>query len=371
MSESISKRKSKPIFDLVDLRGGYRGILTLTELVNDQILDVSREILGEGTRMKEKLNTTLGTVIIGSNVTHHAKELIEYGADKVIIIEHPDLENYITRPYTSAIIQVIKKYQPEIFLYGATTTGRDLAPRIAGRLEVGLSADCIEFNIGEYQSRPRKQRYNNVAYFIRPSFGESKLATIIGPWTFPQMATARPGAMNPLKRDPDRTGEIVQLEVTIPKEDLQVKILETVRGTGDMEQEGVDPNCNIIVAGGYGIGKEGFDQLKVLVDLLISTGHNASLGASRKAVEAGYISSNYQIGQTGKTVRPHWYFAVGIAGAIQHLAGIKYCKKVVAINKDPGAPIFEHSDYGLVGRYEDIIPQIITAVKNENKFPLL
>lgn len=371
IAESKPKRK-KVVFPLGDFRGDHRGVFTWSEIIEDEILDVSREILGAGAVLKDKLGTTLGTVLVGTNVSHHAQELIEYGADNVIIAEHPSLNEYVTRGYSEAIFQVIKQVKPEMFIFGATTTGRDLAPRIAARLQIGLSADCTELDIGEYISRPRKERYQNIGHFIRPSFGESKLATIIGPWTFPQMATARPGAMNPLTRDSTRKGIIKKIEVTIPDSELTVKILETVRGgTGTDNQTGVDSNANIIVSGGYGIGKDGFDLLREFVTALNKNGHNASLGASRKAVDSGFVPSSHQVGQTGKTVRPHWYFAIGISGAIQHLAGIKYCKKVVVINKDPDAPIFEHADFGLVGRFEDIIPEMIKSVKAGYKFPLL
>lgn len=368
------KRKTKPkqIFELKDYRGKHRGVFTWSEVINNELLEVSKEILGAATHLKDKLKTFLGSIIIGHNIAHLAQELIEYGADKVIVVEHPDLQEFTTRAYTEAITQVLKDYKPEIFIFGATTTGRDLAPRIAARLQVGLSADCTELDIGEYISRSRKERYEKVGHFIRPSFGESKLATIIGPWTYPQMATVRPGAMTSLQPDTSRKGEINKMKVTIPESELQVKILETVRaGNNGDKMTGVDPSANIIVSGGYGIGNDGFDVLRAFVKTLNENGQNASLGASRKAVDAGFISSNHQVGQTGKTVRPHWYLAVGISGAIQHLAGIKYCKKIVVINKDPDAPLFEHADYGIVGRYEDIIPELIKAVENGSNFPPL
>lgn len=372
MAETAKKRMKPEDYPVRDLRGEYKGIFTWAEVVNGKILDVSREILGEGTRMKEKLGTTITAVVAGVEVEQYAQELVEYGADRVIVVEHPDLAEFNTRAYASAVVQVIEKYKPEIFLYGATTTGRDLAPRIAARLEVGLSADCTEFNIGEFVSRPRQERYNNIAHFIRPSYGESKLATIIGPWTFPQMATARPGAMMPLERNPTRKGKVERMEVTIPASELEVKVIETQRATegGDSSTQDL-LTAQIVVAGGYGIGKDGFDMLEKLVELLKEKGHKAALGASRKAVEAGFVPSTIQVGQTGKTVRPQWYLAVGISGAIQHLAGMKFSRKVVAINTDANAPIFEHADYGLVGRYEDLIPELMKAVEGGYHFPVI
>ena len=375
MSET-KKPKRKLELEEVDFRGDNRGIFTWTELIDGQILDVSKEILGEGTKLKEKLNTTIGTVVMGDgskvDLQALAKELISYGADKVITVDNKDLAEFNTRAYAEALYEVIKAQKPEIFLFGATTIGRDLAPRLAARLGVGLSADCTEFNIGEFKSIPRKEYFKEVAHFIRPSFGESKLATIIGPWFMPQMATARPGAMLPLDKDDSRTGTIESLEVSIPASELEVKILETNRAsaTGDAGSSEL-LQAHIIISGGYGVGADGFPVLQQLVDALNEQGYKAALGASRKAVDSGFIPYAHQVGQTGKTVRPQYYFAVGISGAIQHLAGMKYAKKVIAINKDPAAPIFGHSDFGIVGRYEDIIPAFTRAIKNGSKLPTL
>ena len=372
---SEEKPKRKLEFEDVDFRGESRGIFTWTEVVEGQILDVSKEILGEGTRLKEKINTTISSVLIGDGTTDldkMAKELITYGADRVIIVKHQELGEYITRAYAEAIVQVIKKYKPEIFIFGATTIGRDLAPRIAGRIEVGLSADCTEFDIGEFKSVPKKQQFQNVAHFIRPSYGESKLATIIGPWSFPQMATARPGAMLPLEPDQNKTGTIEYLEVTIPESELLVKILETHRSESTNDSASSELlQAHVVVSGGYGVGKDGFDLLKKFVSVLNDSGHKAALGASRKAVDSGFATYAHQIGQTGKTIRPQYYIAVGISGAIQHVAGMKYSKKVIAINKDPTAPIFEHADFGMVGRFEDIIPEFIKAIESGKKLPAL
>ena len=363
----------------VDFRGDNKGIMTWTEIVNNEILDVSKEILGEGTRLKEKLanGKILSTIVLGNSqkmdLKKLAKECIAYGADMVVVVDNPDLENFITRAYSEAIVSIIKKYKPEIFLFGATTTGRDLAPRTAANLEVGLSADCTEFNIGEFKSIPKKQYFKEVGQFIRPSFGESKLATIIGPWSFPQMATARPGAMLPLDYNGNRPGKIEYENITISEANLLVKILES--SNLDTSKESTSKSdlfqAQIIVSGGFGVGKDGFELLRKLVNTLNKTGHKAALGASRKAVDSGFISHDYQVGQTGKTVRPQFYIAVGISGAIQHLAGMKFSMKVIVINKDPTAVFFNHADYGLVGRYEDIIPEIISVLEDGKKLPIL
>jgi electron transfer flavoprotein alpha subunit len=377
MSETQTESGKRKIeLEEVDFRGDNHGIFTWTELVDGAILDVSKEILGEGTKLKEKLKTTIGSVVLGdsSKIDFQAlaKELIAHGADKVAIVDNKDLAEFSTRAYTEALEQVIKKQKPEIFLFGATTLGRDLAPRLAARLGVGLSADCTEFDIGEFKSIPRKQYFKEVAHFIRPSYGESKLATIIGPWTFPQMGTARPGSMTPLEFNTNRLGTIEEFSVTISESELQVKILETNRADASGDSSSSDLlQAQIVVAGGYGVGKDGFAVLQELVDALNSTGHKAALGASRKAVDAGFVDYPKQVGQTGKTIRPQYYLAVGISGAIQHLAGMKYAKKVIAINKDNSAPIFEHADFGMVGRFEDIIPEFIKAVKSGKKFPAI
>jgi len=376
MSETEAPKRKKLELEEVDFRGENHGIFTWTELIEGKILDVSKEILGEGTKLKQKLNTTIGAVVLGDgskvDLQQIAKELIAHGADKVVYVNNHDLAEFNTRAYAEVLDQVIKKYKPEIFLFGATTVGRDLAPRLAARLEVGLSADCTEFDIGEFKSIPRKQYFKEVAHFIRPSYGESKLATIIGPWTFPQMATARPGAMLPLDRDDNRTGTIEEFQATISPSELQVKILETNRAqaTGDAASSEL-LQAHVVVSGGYGVGKDGFELLQELVDTLNQNGYKAALGASRKAVDSGFIKYAHQVGQTGKTVRPQYYIAIGISGAIQHLAGMKFSKKVVAINKDPTAPIFEHADFGIVGRYEDIIPEFIKAIKDGLKLPTL
>ena len=370
------KPRRKLELEEVDFRGDNKGIFTWTELIDGKIIDVSKEILGEGTKLKEKLNVSIGTIVLGDKTKIDfpalAKELIGYGADKVILVHNPDLHEFNTRAYAEALEQVIKKNKPEIFLFGATTIGRDLAPRLAARLGVGLSADCTELDIGEFKSIPRKQHFKEVGHFIRPSYGESKLATIIGPWFMPQMGTARPGAMLPLDFDESRTGEIEEMDVTISPSELQVQIIETNRAsaTGDAASSAL-LQAHVVVSGGYGVGEDGFPLLQQLVDVLNENGYKAALGASRKAVDSGYIPYAHQVGQTGKTVRPQYYIAIGISGAIQHLAGMKFSKKVIAINKDPGAPIFGHADFGMVGRFEDIVPEFIKAIKEGLKLPTL
>ncbi|MFW9930332.1 MAG: electron transfer flavoprotein subunit alpha/FixB family protein [Candidatus Thorarchaeota archaeon] len=369
-----TENRKKPILELVDFRGDNRGIIVYCELLEGEILPVGLEILGEATRMAQKLGESdnIGALLIGHQIPEQvSKKLIHHGAKKVIIVDQPDLENYNTRSYATVVASIVKKYKPEIFLFGATTFGRDLAPRVAARLEVGLSADCTEFDIGDYENRPRKQRFEKVAHFIRPSFAEAKLATIIGPWTFPQMATARPGAMQALEVDINRTGEIFHENVLINDEDKQVKIIEISRGSDKDQGKTVNLNdADIIVTGGFGVGKDGFEVLQQLVDAINANGQKSELGASRKAVDSGFIPYAHQVGQTGKSVAPKLYIAIGVSGAIQHLAGMKHSKKVLAINRDRSAPIFQNADYGIIGNYEDVIPELISKVKSGYKFPI-
>src|SRR3972149_11422121 len=209
--------KPKVEYVTVDYRNGHRGIFVYCEIIEGELQESGIEVLGEATRMAKKLgdDCRISAVIIGSGLASSIpKRLITSGADRVIKVEGEDFSEYSTRPFAYAIVELVKKYNPEIFLFTASTFGRDLAPRVAARLEVGLSADCIEFDIGGYENRPRKERFEKVAHFIRPSYAESKLATIIGPWTFPQMATARPGALKPIESDPNRTGEVISETIT-------------------------------------------------------------------------------------------------------------------------------------------------------------
>lgn len=362
----MAEDKIKEGYTEVDFRNGASGVFTFAETFEGEIQPVSFEILRPARKMAEKLETKVTSVLIGYNVKDKAKELIYRGADRVIVIDDERLRVYTTLPYAKAITEVIKKEKPEIFLFGATTTGRDLGPRIAARINVGLSADCTDFDVGDYAYRKKKQYFRNVAYFIRPSFEEAKLATIIGPWAFPQMATARPGVNEPFPRDTQRNGEIIEFSVDFSDEDFPVEVLETVKNI----EETVDfDSAQVIVSGGLGVGKEGFEMLKTLVHAINENGQNAVLGASRAAVDAGFVPHKHQIGQTGRTVRPGLYLAFGISGAIQHIEGMKHSKVVVSVNIDRNANIFNVSNIGIVDDYKNIVPVLIEKVKNGYKFP--
>ena len=353
----------------VDLRDGARGIGVWAQTEGTKLADAALELLGEANRVKEKLDEdsrTVTAVVIGPNASEHTDTLIAHGADKVVVIEDERIEDYMTLPYTKAIIQAIHKIKPEIFLFSASTVGRDLAPRIAAILDVGLSADCTEFDVGYYSSRKKGHRFAKAFQMKRPSFGESKLATIIGPWTYPQMATARPGTFRPLKADSSRTGEVINFEPEFDEEDWGIELLESVRNPDTIELDKAD----IVVSGGMGVGSKGFPVLEDLIDAMRSNGQHVELGASRAAVDAGFIEYKHQVGQTGSTVRPIIYFAIGISGAIQHVQGMKDSYKVVAINNDPNANIWNNADYGIVADYQEVLPELVKKVKKGFKFPV-
>ncbi|WP_455464488.1 electron transfer flavoprotein subunit alpha/FixB family protein, partial [Candidatus Hodarchaeum mangrovi] len=258
---------------------------------------------------------------------------------------------------------------PEIFLFGATTTGRDLAPRVAARCSVGLSADCTGFAIDDYYDEKNLKLYKKVANFIRPSFAEAKLATIIGNpklWKYPQMGTVRPSTFTPLPSDLSRKGTTEFFKIDFSPYEFIVKVHESVKETQDI----VDfDRAKIIVSGGNGAGREAFKLLKELVNAINANGQHCELGASRSAVEAGWVGRQHQVGQTGRTVRPEYYIAVGISGAIQHFEGIKNSKRIIAINNDPNAPIFTYADVGIVDDYKNIIPILLEKVKEGYIFP--
>lgn len=368
-AEQIAKREKDSAIPFVDLRDGARGILTWAQMDGDELAAAAYELIGEATRIAEHLDEdsrTIHTVIIGRKASQYADQLIHHGADFVYIIEDERLTDYLTLPFTNAMVSVIRDIKPEIALMSASTLGRDLAPRIAGILDLGLSADCTSFEVGYYVNRRKNQRFEKAFKMVRPSFGESKLATIVGPWSYPQMATARPGVFRPLPKDTSRTGKIIKFEPIWKDSDFNVELIESVRNPSNLDLTKAD----IMIAGGFGVGKEGFEMLKDLVSAINENGQKAELGASRAAVDADFVEYAHQIGQTGKTVRPSIYVAVGISGAIQHLAGMKESSKIFAVNNDHKASIFKNADYGLVMDYQEAIPELIKQVKAGYIFPL-
>lgn len=344
-------------------------VIVIAEQNNGEIKPVTLELLGAGRDLANKLGGKLSAIILGHKINSLAEKLIAYGADIVYIADHEILENYQTLYYRRVVIDHLSTFKlpPHIVLLGSTTTGRDLAPRIAAFFETGLTADCTELDIGPYEhtnkTDPEKLGYYpGCLYAIRPSFGESLKARILGPWKNPQMATVRPGIMLPLNPDYNRTGEIKNISVSIKPEDYRAELAEVVH---EINKSVALSEADVIVSGGFGLGKaEGFDLIKQLANCF----QNATVGASRKVVDIGWIPYAHQVGQTGKTVRPKVYIACGISGAIQHRVGMGKSGLIIAINKDPEAAIFKFAHYGIVGDLYQVIPELIKHFSSNNNF---
>jgi electron transfer flavoprotein alpha subunit len=330
-------------------------VWVFAEVEEGRVADVSIELLGKGRELAATLGVRLGAMLLGKGVTPLANDLFAYGADTVYLVDAPALEQYRTLPYSRSIIELVKQKKPEIVLYGATPTGRDLAPRVASSLKVGLTADCTDLQIGEYESGGHV--YAHKLLQVRPAFGGNVIATIVSPDVTPQMATVREGVMHAAKPAAGRTGELCRIAYAPAAEDDLVKVLEHHTQERRVNLRG----AQIIVAGGYGMGApENFKLLHELAGVL-----NAAVGASRAAVDAGFIHHDHQVGQTGTTVRPKLYVACGISGAVQHRAGMEESQKIVAINRDPDAPIFQIAHYGIVGDVLEVIPRLIKALKGK------
>ena len=326
----------------------YKGIWVFAEQ-HDGVLDaVALELLGEARKLSETLKEEVCAVLLGAdNAKELTKDLIASGADKVYVSTDPRLKNYQTEPYTEVIVELISKHKPEIMLLGATTTGRDLASRIAARIRVGLTADCTGLDID-----PEKK----ILRQTRPAFGGNIMATIISPNYRPQMATVRPKVFKKPAKDSAKKGQIVEFKANISEKSLRTKLVEIIMST---EQKVNLAEAEIIVSGGRGI--QAAENFKLIQDLADTIG--GAVGASRATVDAGWISQYHQVGQTGKTVSPKLYIACGISGAIQHLAGMSSSDIIVAINKDQFAPIFNVATYGIVGDLFEIIPVMIKTFK--------
>lgn len=331
----------------------YTGVFTFAEQVDGHLTNVSLELIGKARDLAQELGTHVTSMLLGSNISGLAQELIAYGADRVLVCDDPELEHYRTEPYTQAITAMIRAEKPEIVIYGATAIGRDLAPRIAGRVHTGLTADCTKLEIVE-------DKDEKAFHMTRPAFGGNLMATIVCPDHRPQMATVRPGVMVKAIRDNQRQGEIVNFDAHLEPNDCYVKIEEIVKNT----VQKIDiQSAKVLVSGGRGVGNaENFALLQELADAVGGT-----VSASRAAVDAGWKEKDLQVGQTGKTVRPNLYFAIGISGAIQHLAGMEESDYIIAINKDPAAPIFNVADVGIVGDLFKVVPKLIEAIRRERQ----
>ena len=360
--EAVEKKEiDRPDFPTKDFRNGASGIITWAEITNGNISRPSLELLTPARHLATQLgnDTKVMTLMIGKNVQSLAQTLIEHGSDEVIVVESDRLEEYLVLPFATIFTQVIRERNPEIALFAATTSGRELAPRIGMRTSSGVTADCTGLEIGEYINRKEKVIYAPILESRRPTYGESKLATILG-FVCPQVSTARAGTFEVPERIVGRAGIITNFTPALDEKDFIVEILKTVRGEGGLQNLF---DADIIVSGGRGTTTDSLGLIKALAEALKAQGINAEWACSRPVVDEGVTEYARQVGQTGKTVRPKLYIAVGISGAIQHIAGMKESGKVIAINQNPKASIFNNADFGIIGNYQDIIPELIERVK--------
>ncbi len=334
----------KPKKDLT----AYKGVWVFAEQRQGKLMDTAVELIGEGRKLAEVLGVQLSAMLLGHEVDHVAEELLNWGVDNVYYANHPELKNYTTEGYTKVITELVNKEKPEIILIGATNIGRDLGPRVSARLETGLTADCTKLEIDTEK---------RILLQTRPAFGGNIMATIITPNHRPQMATVRPGVMKKGQPCPEILGKIVKVDVQLAASDIRTIVKEIVKSA----KQAVNLHeAEAIVSGGRGLGNaEGFKLMEELAEVL-----NGVVGASRAAVDAGWIGHEHQVGQTGTTVRPKLYVACGISGAIQHIAGMAGSGCIIAINKNPDAPIFEVADYGIVGDLYKVVPILIDELKN-------
>ena len=336
----------------------YKGVFVFAQQVDNKLNGIALELVGKGKDLAKDLGTEVTAVLIGSDVMGLTKELAEYGADRIIVVEDPELKEYRTEPYAHALAEVIKKYKPEIMLVGATAIGRDLGPRVSARIHTGLTADCTQLEIGDFPINPipGREQLHNQLLMTRPAFGGNTIATIACPNFRPQMATVRPGVMQKAERVEGAQAVIEEFNPGFVPNNKYVEILDIVKAVSDVEDI---MDAKILVSGGRGVGSA--ENFKLLDDLAEALGGTVS--CSRAVVDAGWKSKDLQVGQTGKTVRPHVYFAIGISGAIQHLAGMEESDIIIAINKDESAPIFDVADYGIVGDLNKILPALTEKIK--------
>jgi electron transfer flavoprotein alpha subunit len=330
-------------------------VWVFAEQEDGNLSEVSLELCGKAREMADHLRVPMGAVLPGRGVRDLSHRLIAHGVDKVYHVDDPQLEYYRTLPYARVVCELIARHKPQIVLYGATALGRDLAPRVASEMRAGLTADCTDLDIGEYTDPKTKETFTDLLLQIRPAFGGNIIATIVNPQRWPQMATVREGVMRLADGNPKRTGDIIEEKVPLDGFADALRIIERHREKQRVNLKG----ARVIVAGGGGVGsKENFQLIHDLAGVL-----GAGVGASRAAVDSGFISKDHQVGQTGTTVRPALYIACGISGAIQHRAGMEESAKIIAINKDPNAPILSVAHYGVVGDLNRVIPMMIKAIK--------
>ena len=338
----------------------YKGVYVFAQQVDNELSSIAFELIGKGKDLAADLGTEVTAVLIGSDVKGLADELAAYGADKVIVVDDPELKEYRTEPYTHALASVIDTYKPEIVLVGATAIGRDLGPKVSARVKTGLTADCTVLEIGDFPLNPlpNQEQKHNQLLMTRPAFGGNTIATIACPNTRPQMATVRPGVMQKREKVEGAKAVVEEFNPGFTPNNQYVEILKVVKAVNDVADI---MDAKILVSGGRGVGSaENFKLLEDLAEVLGGT-----VSCSRAVVDSGWKPRDLQVGQTGKTVRPNVYFAIGISGAIQHVAGMEESDIIIAINKDETAPIFDVADYGIVGDLNKILPQLTASLKAE------
>ena len=340
----------------------YKGVFVFAQQVDNKVDSIAYELLGEATRLAAPLNAQVTAVLVGSGVKNLADSLAEYGADRVIVVDDPELKEYRTEPYAHALASVINEFKPEIMLVGATAIGRDLGPTVSARVATGLTADCTMLEIGDFPlvaipGKESEQKHNQLL-MTRPAFGGNTIATIACPNNRPQMATVRPGVMQKIEPKKGAKAEIVEFNPGFKPNNRYVTIKEVVKAAKDVADI---MDAKILVSGGRGVGSA--ENFKILDDLAAAIGGTVS--CSRAVVDSGWKPKDLQVGQTGKTVRPNVYFAIGISGAIQHVAGMEESDIIIAINKDEDAPIFDVADYGIVGDLNKIVPELTAKIKAE------
>ncbi|MDE6653217.1 MAG: electron transfer flavoprotein subunit alpha/FixB family protein [Muribaculaceae bacterium] len=336
-------------------------LIVYCEIEDGRVADVSLELLTKGRKLADRLGVKLEALAIGDNLDGIEDQVAPYGADVVYKVSDKRLYPYTSNPHASVLINLFKEIKPQICLMGATTIGRDLGPRVSSCLHSGLTADCTSLEIGDHTDTKTGKEYHDLLYQIRPAFGGNIVATIVNPECRPQMATVREGVMKKEILDPNHKAEVIELDASkyVKDEDFVVEIIDR-----HIEKSKVNiKNSPIIVAGGYGMGsKENFDML---YDLAATLG--GEVGASRAAVDAGWIENSRQIGQTGVTVRPKLYISCGISGQIQHIAGMQESSIIISINNDPNAPINTIADYVITGNAEEVVPKLIKYYKKNSK----
>jgi electron transfer flavoprotein alpha subunit len=338
----------------------YKDVYVFAQQVDGEISGISYELLGKAKDLAAALGQKVVAVLLGYNVKGLADSLAEYGADKVIVVDDKELEVYRTEPYAHGLASVINEFKPEIMLVGATAIGRDLGPTVSARVATGLTADCTQLDIGDFPlvaipGKESEQKHNQLL-MTRPAFGGNTIATIACPNNRPQMATVRPGVMQKIEPIKGAKAEVVEYNPGFTPDNRYVTVKEVVKAVSDT----VDiMNAKILVSGGRGVGSP--ENFKILEDLAAVLGGEVS--CSRAVVDSGWKPKDLQVGQTGKTVRPHVYFAIGISGAIQHVAGMEESDIIIAINKDEDAPIFDVADYGIVGDLNKIVPELTESIK--------